>query len=95
MMHGMAPDGRPTEERLAVLLAELPPAPEDWVAAAQELPAARRALAELEERILDGAEDRAQVSADLEAALARAGIESTPPLAAAVRRGLDARPPGG
>jgi len=76
------------EEELADSLRELPPAPEAWVAAAKELPRARRALADIEERVLRGSEERARVTADLEAALAAAGYEPTPELLLALRREL-------
>jgi hypothetical protein len=70
------------EERLAELLGLLPPAPEGWVRAAQELPAARARLDELGlddivERAREDAAYRAAVVADLEAALAAAGHEPT------------------
>ena len=56
------------EERLAQLLKMLPPAPEGWVRAAQELPQARREIDEIAERAQQDAEFRAAVEADLEAA---------------------------
>jgi tRNA U34 5-methylaminomethyl-2-thiouridine-forming methyltransferase MnmC len=77
------------EERIAELLRLLPPAPGGWVAAAAELPTARRALADLEARVLEGAEERAAVTADLEAALRDAGYDPSPTLVEAVRRGLE------
>ena len=77
------------EERLGELLAMLPPAPAGWVAGAQALPAARRALEEIDARVLDGVEARAVETAALEAALARAGLEPTPERIAALRRLLD------
>ena len=45
--------GSHAEERLAVLLRALPPAPPDWVLAAGAHPEVRRALAELDVRGLD------------------------------------------
>jgi hypothetical protein len=77
------------EERIAELLRLLPPAPGGWVDAAAELPTARRALADLEARVLEGAEERAAVTADLEAALRDAGYDPSPTLVEAVRRGLE------
>jgi hypothetical protein len=76
------------EERLAELLRALPPAPTGWVEAAQELPAARRSLSELVERARADADVRAAVVADLEAALAREGVEPIRPLIEELRRQL-------
>ena len=76
------------EERLAELLRALPPAPTGWVEAAQELPAARRSLNELVERARADADVRAAVVADLEAALAREGVEPIRPLIEELRRQL-------
>jgi hypothetical protein len=64
-------------EELARLLAVLPAAPVGWVAAAQELPAARRSLDELLARSETDAELRGQLVEDLESALAASGIEPT------------------
>jgi len=75
------------EEQLGRLLAALPPAPHGWVAAAAELPSARRALAGLESE-LAGEADRAAVTERLERALAEAGHEPTPELLRAMRREL-------
>jgi len=63
------------EERLAELLRELPPAPESWVRAAQELPLARRTLDEIVARAEADARFRQALLADLEAALAAEGYE--------------------
>ena len=76
------------EERLAELLRALPPAPAGWVEAAKELPAARRSLNELVERARADADVRAAVVADLEAALAREGVEPIRPLIEELRRQL-------
>jgi hypothetical protein len=65
-------------ERLAKLVAALPPPPEGWVAAAQELPAHRRGLDALIARAEHDAELRARLVADLESALAESGISPTP-----------------
>jgi hypothetical protein len=73
------------EERLAELLHALPPAPEGWVRAAQELPAARRALDDLVERARVDVEFRRLVEADLEAALREAGCEPDRALVALLR----------
>jgi hypothetical protein len=68
------------EERLAVLLQMLKPAPQGWVEAAAELPRLRTVLDDLVERAEADAAFRAAVIADLEAALAREGVEPTPHL---------------
>jgi hypothetical protein len=73
------------EEKIAELLAVLPPAPEAWVRAAQELPLARRGLDEIVERARADAEFRTRLIADLEAALASEGYEPDPALVAALR----------
>ena len=67
-------------ERLGTLLRLLRPAPEGWVRAAQELPFARRTLDEIVARAEADAEFRRTVLADLEAALAREGVEPDPRL---------------
>ena len=76
------------EERLAELLRLLPPAPQGWVQAAQELPLARRGLDALVERARADAEFRSALIADLEATLAREGFEPDRPLIAALRARL-------
>ena len=63
------------EERLGALLRILRPAPQGWVEAAQELPGARRALDEIVARAESDREFRSALAADLEAALAQAGVE--------------------
>jgi hypothetical protein len=63
------------EERLGALLRMLGPAPAGWVAAAQELPAARRSLDEIVARAEADAAFHAALVADLEAALAQEGFE--------------------
>jgi hypothetical protein len=68
------------EERLGVLLGLLRPAPRGWVEAAAELPRLRAVLDDLVERSQADAVFRATVIADLEAALAGAGVEPTPRL---------------
>jgi hypothetical protein len=76
------------EIRLAELLRALPPAPEGWVRAAQELPAARRSLDTIVERAVADAEYRRRVIADLEAALAGEGLAPDPALVALLREKL-------
>jgi hypothetical protein len=73
---------------IAQLLAALPPAPEGWVSAAQQLPQARAAFDSLLERAVADAELRTHVVANLEAALAEAGISPTPHLVELARERL-------
>ena len=73
------------EESLARLLRLLPPAPAASVAAAQELPLARRGLDEIVARAEADASFRAELIADLEAALSAAGYDPDPALVEAVR----------
>jgi hypothetical protein len=77
-------------ERIAALLGLLPPPPEGWVLAAQELPRARAEIAGLVARAEEDAAFRALVVADLEAALEAEGIEATPSVVAALRTRLTA-----
>lgn len=77
------------EERLAVHLRALPPAPRGWVEAAQELPMARSRLDEIVARAEADVVFRAALIADLEAALADEGYPPTPALLDAVRRRLE------
>jgi hypothetical protein len=74
------------EEHLARLIGLLPPAPEAWVRAAQELPAARRGLDELVERAENDAAFRAKLLADLESALQAEGVEPEPRVVEELRR---------
>jgi hypothetical protein len=67
-------------DTLGRLIAALPPAPDGWVQAAQELPAARRGLDDIVNRAVADAAYRERVVADLESALAEVGIEPTQPL---------------
>jgi hypothetical protein len=76
------------EERIAKLLHGLPPAPQGWVEAAQELPLARLGLDEIVERARADAAFRARLVADLEAALEAAGYEPDPALVEALRTRL-------
>jgi regulator of protease activity HflC (stomatin/prohibitin superfamily) len=61
------------EDRIAQLIAALPPAPEAWVRAAQELPQARRELDEIVARAEADAKFHKALIADLESALAAEG----------------------
>jgi hypothetical protein len=63
------------EARLAELLRMLPPAPEGWVKAAQELPRVRGELDDIVQRAVADAEFRRALIADLEAALRAEGYE--------------------
>jgi hypothetical protein len=74
------------EDRLAELIAALPPAPEAWVQAAQELPFARRELDRIAARAEADAAFRQALIDDLEATLAREGYEADRPLVEALRR---------
>jgi hypothetical protein len=78
------------EERLAELLQALPPAPEGWVKAAQELPLARLELDEIVARAEADAAFRAALVADLEAALAAEGYEPSERVLDELREKLDA-----
>ena len=78
------------EERIAELLRLLPPAPVGWVRAAQELPDARAGIDALVARAEADAAFRAQVVADLEAALEAEGIPAIPSVVAALKSRLDA-----
>jgi hypothetical protein len=76
------------EERIAGLLRALPAPPRGWVEAAKELPAARRGLATILERIERDERYRELVVADLESMLRAEGIEPTPAVVAHLRRSL-------
>jgi hypothetical protein len=66
------------EERLARLIRALPPAPEAWVRAAQELPLARAGFDEIVARAEADAAFRERLIGDLEGALASEGYERDP-----------------
>jgi hypothetical protein len=76
------------ETRIALLLRKLPPAPEAWVRAAQELPLARLGLDDIVRRAEEDAAYRRRLLEDLEQALAADGYEPDPALVEAVRRRL-------
>jgi hypothetical protein len=78
------------EERIGRLLRLLPPAPEGWVRAAQELPAARAMLDELVARAEQDVAFRLQLQADLERAVAAAGYEPSPYVVSRLRQLLEA-----
>jgi hypothetical protein len=71
----MTPNGPYDEARLAELLRALPPAPEGWVRAAQELPRVRRGLDDIVARAEADAEFRKALIEDLEAVLRLEGYE--------------------
>jgi hypothetical protein len=75
-----------SEDRLADLLSALPPAPQAWVLAAQQLPTARAELDEIVARAEADADFRRALIADLESALAQAGYEPQRPLVDELRR---------
>ena len=77
------------EERIGRLLRLLPPAPEGWVRAAQELPTARAALDELVARAEQDAAFRQELTADLERAIAAAGYEPSSFVVSRLRRLLE------
>lgn len=78
------------EEWLGQRLRILRPAPQGWVRAAQELPAARRALDEIVARAEADLEFRAALIADLEDALTQAGFEPGPRSLDELRKRLEA-----
>jgi hypothetical protein len=80
-----------SEQRLARLLRALPPAPEGWVRAAQELPLMRAELDEIVARAEADAAFRERLIADLEGALAAEGYERDPAVLAALRVRLDSK----
>jgi hypothetical protein len=76
------------EERIAALLRALPPAPEAWVRAAQELPFVRPQLDEIVARAEADADFRRRLLEDLEAALELEGYERDPLVVETLRRRL-------
>jgi hypothetical protein len=78
-----------TEERLAELLALLPPAPSAWVEAAQEISLGRAQLDEIVARAEQDAAFRQALIANLESTLAAEGYEPKRPLLDVLRDRLD------
>jgi hypothetical protein len=76
------------EERIAELLRTLPEVPEAWVLAAARLPATRRAIDQIAALAETDAGFREQTLVDLEGALERAGLESSPVLVERLRSRL-------
>lgn len=66
------------EERLGTLLGMLRPAPRGWVEAAAQMPRLHAVLDDLVERAQADVAFRDALIADLEAAVAREGVEPTP-----------------
>jgi len=73
------------EDDLARLLGMLPPAPEAWVKAAQELPTASAALDQIMARAASDTTFRDELAADAAAALVLRGYVPSEPLVAALR----------
>jgi hypothetical protein len=71
----MTTTGPYDEERLAELLRALPPAPEGWVRAAQELPRSRSELDDIVARAVADEAFRQALIEDLEHALRDVGYE--------------------
>jgi hypothetical protein len=76
------------EERIAELLRALSAPPAGLIEAAKELPAARRELDTIVERIERDERFRTLVRADLERVLRAEGVEPTPSVVALLRRRL-------
>ena len=77
------------EERIAEALRALPAPPQGWVEAAKQLPAARRELETILERVERDERFRERVVADLEATLRAEGVEPTPVVVSHLRRRLE------
>jgi len=71
----MTSTDRYDEERLGELLRALPPAPEGWVRAAQELPRSRQELDDIVARAVADEAFRQALIDDLEHALRDVGLE--------------------
>jgi hypothetical protein len=85
----MTPNAQFDEERLAELLRMLPPAPEGWVEAAQELPRVKGEMDQIVTRAVEDAEFRRALIADLEEALRSEGYEPEHMPLDELRRRLD------
>jgi hypothetical protein len=77
------------EERLGELLSALPPAPESWVQAAQQLPRVRDRLDRIVERAEADDDYRRKVVADPETALEEADVLAHGDVVEILRRKLD------
>jgi hypothetical protein len=78
------------EEKLGEILSALPPAPEAWVKAAQDIPLARRGLEQIVQRADADEEYRRRVIEDPEAALEEADVVAHAEDIEILRRRLDA-----
>ena len=78
------------EDDLGRLIGLLPPVPEGWVRAAQEIPAFRTMLDELVARAEADEAFQQTLIADLESAIAQAGYEPEPRAVEGVRRQMRA-----
>jgi hypothetical protein len=76
------------EERIAELLSLLSPAPPAWVQAARERPRLALGLEQVLALAHADAEFRRELGSNLEAALERAGVDTTPELKRAVQAQL-------
>jgi hypothetical protein len=77
------------EEHIALALRALPTPPTGWAEAAKELPATRRELETILERLERDEQFRLRAIADLEATLVAEGIEPRPVVVAHLRRRLE------
>jgi hypothetical protein len=77
------------EEKLGEILSALPPAPEAWVRAAQNLPVARRGLEEIVERAEEDEDYRRRVIEDPEAVLEEADVVAHADVVEILRKRLD------
>ncbi|MBA2359731.1 MAG: hypothetical protein H0V79_02135 [Actinobacteria bacterium] len=77
------------EERLGEILSALPPAPEAWVKAAQELPLLEQGLAEIVERAEADDDYRRRVVTDPRAALEEADVVAHADAVEILRRRLE------
>lgn len=80
------------EQRIIELLRALPPAPEAWVRAAQEIPSTREEIAAILERAAVDQEFRRAVAADPETALASEGYDVDPVIVRAIHQRLAQSP---
>lgn len=85
----MFPPAPTHEERLALLIRRLPPAPRPWVEAAVAVPTTRRALDQILALAQADSEFRSELLADLDRAVERAGHEPDPRLARQLRSALE------
>ena len=69
-------------------LRALPPAPDDWVEAAREIPRMRRQINDILPHLGELAAGRAAETAELESAIEAAGFTPEPALVAELRRHL-------